>query len=80
MDIAEQIRQTAIAAAGDISGYPDIETVHRISQPLSTLQSALAEISPDIETDLGELSVRELYQKYFNIAIAVGERDQPAIN
>ena len=75
MDIAEQIRQTAIAAAGDISGYPDIETVHRISQPLSDLQSALGEFSPDIETDLGELTVRELYQKYFNIGIAVSERD-----
>lgn len=75
MDIIEQIRQTAIAAAGDISGYPDIETVHRISQPLSDLQSALGEYSADIETDLGELTVRELYQKYYNIAIAVGERD-----
>ena len=75
MDIADQIRQTAIAEAGDISGYPDIETVHRISQPLSDLQSALAEFSPDLETDLGELSIRELYKKYFDIAIAVGERD-----
>ena len=75
MDRFEQIRQSAITAAGDISGYPDIETVHRISQPLSDLQSALVEFSPDWETDLGELSVRELYRKYFNIAIAVGERD-----
>lgn len=75
MDTAELIRQTAIAAAGDTSGYPNIETVHRISQPLSDLQSALVEFSPDFETDLGELSVRELYRKYFNIAIAVGERD-----
>ena len=80
MDIAEQIRQTAIAAAGDISGYPDIETVHKISQPLSNLQSAIGEFSPQIEIDLGELTVRELYQKYFNIALAVGERDQPTIN
>ena len=80
MDITEQIRQTAIAAAGDISGYPDIETVHKISQPLSELQSALGEFSPEFEIDLGELTVRELYQKYFNIALAVGERDQPAID
>ena len=80
MDIADQIRQTAIAEAGDISGYPDTDTVHKISQPLSDLQSAIGEFSPDIDTDLGELSVRELYQKYFNIGIAVGERDQPTIN
>lgn len=80
MDIVEQIRQTAIAAAGDISAFPDIETVYRISQPLSDLQSALGEFSPDFDTDLGELSVRELYQKYYNIAIAVGERDKPTIN
>ena len=75
MDIAEQIKQTAIAAAGDISGYPDIDTVHKISQPLSELQSALGEFSPEFEIDLGELTVRELYQKYFNIAIAVSDRD-----
>ena len=80
MDIAEQIRLSAIAEAGDISGYPNIETVHKISQPLSDLQSAIGEFSPDIDTDLGELSVRGLYQKYFNIGIAVGERDQPTIN
>ena len=80
MDIAEQIRQTAIADAGDISGYPNIETVHKISGPLSDLQSALGEFSPQIDTDLGELTVRELYRKYFNIALAVGERDQPTIN
>lgn len=80
MDIAEQIRQSAIAEAGDISGYPNIETVHRISQPLSELQSALVDFSPDFETDIGELSVSELYRKYFNIGIAVGERDQPTIN
>jgi len=75
VDIAEQIKQTAIAAAGDISGYPDIDTVHKISQPLSELQSALGEFSPEFEIDLGELTVRELYQKYFNIAIAVSDRD-----
>ena len=76
MDIADQIRQTAIAEAGDISGYPDIDTVHKISQPLADLQSAIGEFSPEIDIDLGGLSVRELYQKYFNIALAVGERDQ----
>jgi len=80
VDIAEQIRQSAIAEAGDISSFPNIETVYRISQPLSELQSALGEFSPDTETDLGELSVRELYNKYFNIGIAVGERDKPTIN
>ena len=80
MDILEQITATAIAAAGDISGYPDIETVHKISQPISELQSAIGEFSPEIDIDLGSLSVRELYQKYFNIALAVGERDQITIN
>ena len=75
MDIATQIKQTSIAAAGDISGYPDIETIYRISQPLSDLQLAIIENSLDIDTDLGELTVRELYQKYFDIAVAVGERD-----
>ena len=80
MDIVEQIRESAIAEAGDISGYPDIETVYKISNPLADLQSALAEFSPDFDTDTGELSVRELYRKYFNIGIAVGERDKPTIN
>ena len=80
MDILEQITATAIAAAGDISGYPDIETVHKISQPIADLQSAIGEFSPEIDIDLGNLSVRELYQKYFNIALAVGERDQITIN
>lgn len=80
MDILEQITATAIAAAGDISGYPDIESVHKISQPISELQSAIGEFSPEIDIDLGSLSVRELYQKYFNIALAVGERDQITIN
>lgn len=77
MDIAEQIRAAAIESAGDISGYPDIEYIHQISQPLSDLQSALAEYSLDSDTDLGELTVRELYQKYYNIAIAIGIRDNP---
>ena len=76
MDIADQIRAAAIESAGDISGYPDIESVHRISQPIADLQSAIGEFSPEIDIDLGELTVRELYQKYFNIALAVGERDQ----
>ena len=80
MDILEQITATAIAAAGDISGYPNIESVHRISQPISELQSAIGDFSPEIDIDLGSLSVRELYQKYFNIALAVGERDQITIN
>ena len=80
MDIAEQIRQSAIAEAGDISGYPNIETVHKISNPLADLQSALVDFSPDFETDTGELSVSDLYRKYFNIAIAVSERDKPTIN
>jgi len=77
VDIAEQIRAAAIESAGDISGYPDIEYIYQISQPLSDLQSALAEYSLDIDTDLGELTVRELYQKYYNIAIAIGVRDNP---
>ena len=77
MDIAEQIRAAAIESAGDISGYPDIEYIYQISQPLSDLQSALAEYSLDSDTDLGELTVRELYQKYSNIAIAIGIRDNP---
>ena len=76
MDILEQITAAAVEAAGDISGYPDIESVHRISQPIADLQSAIGEFSPEIDIDLGELTVRELYQKYFNIALAVGERDQ----
>ena len=76
MDHIENIRSAAIAGAGDISGYPDIETVHKISQPLSDLLAAVGEHSPDIERDLGELTVRELYNLYFNIAIAVGQRDQ----
>ncbi len=80
MDIVEQIRESAIAEAGDISGYPDIETVYKISNPLADLQSALVEFSPDFDTDTGELSVSELYRKYFNIGIAVGERDKPTIN
>ena len=80
MDILEQITATAIAAAGDISGYPNIESVHKISQPISELQSAIGDFSPEIDIDLGSLSVRELYQKYFNIALAVGERDQITIN
>jgi len=77
VDTVEQIRQTAIAAAGDISAFPDFETVCKISQPLSNLLHSLGEFSPDRETDLGELTVRELYQKYFNIGIAVAERDNP---
>lgn len=80
MDRIDQIIETAIAEAGDISGYPDFDTVCQISQPLSDLQLALGELSPDIETDLGGLTVRELYQKYFNIGIAVSERDKPTIN
>jgi len=80
VDILEQITATAIAAAGDISGYPNIESVHKISQPISELQSAIGDFSPEIDIDLGSLSVRELYQKYFNIALAVGERDQITIN
>jgi len=49
--------------------------VHTISQPLSDLLSALAEHSPDLERDCGELTLRELYNLYFSIAIAVGLRD-----
>ena len=75
MDILEQITVRAVASAGDISSYPDIASVHRISQPIADLQSAIGEFSPEVEIDLGELTVRELYQKYFDIAIAVGERD-----
>ena len=77
MDIAEQIRAAAIESAGDISGYPDIEYIYQISQPLSNLQSALGQYSLDIDTDLGELTVRQLYQKHFDIAIAIGARDNP---
>ena len=75
MDIVEQIHQTAVETAGDISAFPDIETVHQISQPLSDLLSALSEHSPDLERDCGELTVRELYSLYYNIAISVGLRD-----
>ena len=77
MDILQQIHQTAVETAGDISAFPDIETVHTISQPLSDLLAALAEHSPDIERDCGELTVRELHNLYFSIGIAVGLRDNP---
>lgn len=73
--IIEQIHKSAVETAGDISAFPDIETVHTISQPLSDLLSALAEHSPDIERDCGELTLRELYSLYFDISIAVGLRD-----
>ena len=78
MDIVDQIRAAAVQSAGDISGYPDIQYIHQISQPLADLQCALGEYSLDPETDLGALTVRQLYQKYFDIAIAVGDRDNPA--
>ena len=75
MSPLDRIHHTAIAAAGDISAFPDIESVHKISQPLSDLFAALGEHSPDIDRDLGELTVRDLYSLYFNIGIAVGLRD-----
>jgi hypothetical protein len=71
----DQIHQTAVETAGDISAFADIESVHKISQPLSDLVAALGEHSPDIDRDLGELTVRELHSLYFNIGIAVGLRD-----
>ena len=74
-DIFGDITAAAVEAAGDISAYPDIESVRRVSQPIADLQLAIVENSPEVEIDLGELTVRELYQKYFNIALAVGERD-----
>ena len=77
MDIVDQIRAASIQSAGDISGYPDIQYIHQISQPLADLQSALGAYSLDPDTDLGVLTVRQLYQKYFDIAIAVGDRDNP---
>ena len=76
MDIVEQIHQTAVETAGDISAFPDIETVHQISQPLSDLVAALSEHSPDLERDCGELTVRELHNLYFSIGVAVGLRDK----
>lgn len=77
MSNLDRIRAAAIESAGDISGYPDIEYIYQISQPLANLQSALGQYSLDIDTDLGELTVRQLYQKYFDIAIAIGARDNP---
>lgn len=77
MDNLDRIRAAAIESAGDISGYPDFDYICKISGPLSDLQSALGEYSLDIDTDLGELTVRQLYQKYFDIAIAIGARDNP---
>jgi hypothetical protein len=71
----DQIHQTAVETAGDISAFPDIESVHKISQPLCNLVSALGEHSPDIDRDLGELTVRELHNLYFSIGISVGLRD-----
>jgi hypothetical protein len=75
VDTFEQITAAAVEAAGDISAYPDIESVRRLSQPIVDLQLAIVDYSPEVEIDLGELTVRELHQKYFNIAVAVGERD-----
>ena len=75
MNNIDRIHHTAVETAGDISAFSDIETVHTISQPLSDLLSALAEHSPDLERDCGELTLRELYNLYFSIAIAVGLRD-----
>jgi hypothetical protein len=77
VDNLDRIRAAAIESAGDISGYPDFDYICKISGPLSDLQSALGEYSLDIDTDLGELTVRQLYQKYFDIAIAIGARDNP---
>lgn len=74
---AEQLQQLAAERAGDISGYPDIESVYPISQPLADLYSALGQYSLDPDTDCRELSVSDLYQKYSDIAIAIGLRDNP---
>jgi hypothetical protein len=75
VDPIDQIHQTAVETAGDISAFPDIESVHKISQPLCDLVAAISQHSPDIGRDCGELTVRELHNLYFNIAIAVGLRD-----
>lgn len=75
MDPIDQIHQTAVETAGDISAFPDIESVYKISQPLSDLVAALGEHSPDIDRDCGELTVRELHNLYFSIGVAVGLRD-----
>ena len=77
MENLNPIQLLAIESAGDISGYPDFDYICKISQPLSDLQCALGEYSLDPETDLGQLTVRQLYQKYFNIGVAVSIRDNP---
>ena len=75
MENLNPIQLAAIESAGDISGYPDFEYICRISQPLSDLYSALGQYSLDIETDFGKLTLRQLYQKYFDIGVAVSIRD-----
>ena len=77
MENLNHFQLAAIESAGDISGYPDFDYICKISGPLSDLQSALGEYSLDLDTDLGELTVRQLYQKYFDIAVAISVRDSP---